>query len=131
MPRHNIFVFYFLKFFGILNPEHAEQNKILSKLVHKGQIDIKSTLAQVIVWYWEGTKPLPEPMLTHIYDSCTCNELTDFSPDQAVDNAESDNFKSIFLTKKFWILKGFLLHFCRLLPLKNQDWSIKGLAQNK
>ena len=33
-----------------------------------GAIDIKLALAQVTFWHQIGSKPLPEPMMTHFYD---------------------------------------------------------------
>ena len=34
-----------------------------------GQSDNKSVSVQVMAWHWTGQKPLPEPMITQIYDA--------------------------------------------------------------
>ena len=39
------------------------------KFVHKGQIDNKSALVQVMAWCQTGDKPLPEPMFEEFTDS--------------------------------------------------------------
>ena len=39
------------------------------KTIPRGPIEHKSTLVQVMDCHWTGDKPLPEPMLTQIYDA--------------------------------------------------------------
>ena len=39
-------------------------------------IDDKTTLAQAMAWHLKGAKPLPEPMLTQIYDAMWCHWAT-------------------------------------------------------
>ena len=43
--------------------------RISLKFVHKGPIDNKSTLVQVMAWRWSGVKPLPESMLIQLTDA--------------------------------------------------------------
>ena len=42
---------------------------ILLKFVPTGPIDNELALTQVMAWCWTVTKPLPEPMLTKLYDT--------------------------------------------------------------
>ena len=46
---------------------------ILLKFVPYGSINIMSVLVQVMAWHLTGTKPLTDPMLTHIYDGIWCH----------------------------------------------------------
>ena len=43
------------------------------KFVPKDPIDNLSALVQVMAWRLEGNKPLPELMLTKMYDSVWCH----------------------------------------------------------
>ena len=46
-------------------------HKISVKFVHKGAINNKSVLVQVMAWRRPGDKPLPESMLIEVYDANT------------------------------------------------------------
>ena len=43
--------------------------QISLKFVHKGRIDNKTSLVQVMAWRRTGDKPLPEPMLIQSTDA--------------------------------------------------------------
>ena len=43
--------------------------QISLKFVHRGSIDNKPALVQVMAWHWTGDKPLPEPMMTQFTDA--------------------------------------------------------------
>ena len=55
-----------------LNEKFSILIRILLKFVHKGPIDNKWALIQVMAWRRTGDKPLSEPMPTHFTDAYIC-----------------------------------------------------------
>ena len=68
--------FHFQSIFFKTKCLYCDINSPEIKFVSEALLDSKSTLVQVMAWRLTGDKPLPEPMLTMMYDDIYRNHAT-------------------------------------------------------